>query len=130
MNKNHDVEVTVRIRLLKYFKGLVFGLSIAVWASAPASAAPFADTIYTGGDILTLNDSLPTAEALAVKGDTILAVGAQADIVRLHRGASTETVNLAGKTLLPGFLDAHSHYFSSLTIANQANVYAPPAGPG
>jgi hypothetical protein len=37
---------------------------------------------------------------------------------------------LAGKTLLPGFLDAHSHYFSSLTVANHLNVYAPLAGPG
>ena len=36
----------------------------------------------------------------------------------------------AGKTLLPGFLDAHSHYISSLSVANQAKVYAPPAGPG
>ena len=39
-------------------------------------------------------------------------------------------VDLGGKTLLPGFLDAHSHYISSLTVANQVNVYAPPAGPG
>jgi hypothetical protein len=37
---------------------------------------------------------------------------------------------LAGKTLLPGFLEAHSHYFSSLTVANHLNVYAPLAGPG
>jgi predicted amidohydrolase YtcJ len=39
-------------------------------------------------------------------------------------------VDLGGKALLPGFLDAHSHYFSSLTVANQVNLYAPPAGPG
>ena len=39
-------------------------------------------------------------------------------------------MDLAGKTLLPGFLDAHSHYIKSLTVANQVNVYAPPAGPG
>ena len=39
-------------------------------------------------------------------------------------------VDLAGKTLLPGFLDPHSHYINSLTMANQVNVFAPPAGPG
>ena len=39
-------------------------------------------------------------------------------------------VDLGGKALLPGFLDAHSHYISSLTVANQVNLYAPPAGPG
>lgn len=39
-------------------------------------------------------------------------------------------VDLAGKTLLPGFLDPHSHYINALTVANQVNVFAPPAGPG
>ena len=39
-------------------------------------------------------------------------------------------IDLAGKTLLPGFLDPHSHYINSLSVANQVNVYAPPSGPG
>jgi predicted amidohydrolase YtcJ len=39
-------------------------------------------------------------------------------------------VDLAGKTLVPGFLDPHSHYFNSITVANQVNIFAPPAGPG
>ena len=39
-------------------------------------------------------------------------------------------VDLGGKTLMPGFLDAHGHYISALTVANQVNLYAPPAGPG
>jgi predicted amidohydrolase YtcJ len=89
-----------------------------------------ADTISTGGDIVTVNDSKPTAEALAVKGGKIVAVGTRADVEKAHKGASTQVVDLAGKVLLPGFLDAHSHYISSLTVANQVNVYAPPAGPG
>ena len=49
---------------------------------------------------------------------------------KAHKGAATRIVDLGGKALLPGFLDAHSHYFSSLTVANQVNLYAPPAGPG
>jgi predicted amidohydrolase YtcJ len=39
-------------------------------------------------------------------------------------------VDLQGRALLPGFLDAHSHYINSLLVANQAKLYAPPAGPG
>jgi len=39
-------------------------------------------------------------------------------------------VDLAGKALLPGFLDGHSHYINSLLVANQAKLYAPPSGPG
>jgi predicted amidohydrolase YtcJ len=54
----------------------------------------------------------------------------RADIERDHRGTATKLVDLGGKALLPAFIDAHSHYVSSLTVANQAKVYAPPAGPG
>ena len=89
-----------------------------------------ADTIYTGGEIVTVNDTQPSAEALAIKGGKILAVGTRSDVERTHKGANTKVVDLGGKALLPGFLDAHSHYISSLTVANQVNVYAPPAGPG
>jgi len=89
-----------------------------------------ADTIYTGGEIVTVNDRQPSAEALAVKAGKIVAVGMRADVEKAHKGASTTVVDLGGKALLPGFLDAHSHYISSLTVANQVNLYAPPAGPG
>ena len=98
--------------------------------AAPAPLAAAADTIYTGGDIVTINDAQPAAEAVAVKDGKILAVGARADIERAHKGPATKVVDLAGKTLLPGFLDPHSHYINSLSVANQVNVYAPPAGPG
>lgn len=89
-----------------------------------------ADMIYLGGDIITVNDAQPAAEALAVKDGRILAVGSRANIEAAHAGAATTVVDLAGKTLLPAFIDAHGHYISALSVANQAKVYAPPAGPG
>ena len=89
-----------------------------------------ADTIYVGGDIVTVNDALPTVEALATRDGLILAVGGRAAIESAHKGATTNIVDLGGKTLLPAFIDAHSHYVSALSAANQAKVYAPPAGPG
>jgi predicted amidohydrolase YtcJ len=88
-----------------------------------------ADTIYTGGEIVTIDDANPTAEAVAVKDGRILAVGG-ADIVEKFRGPQTRDVDLDGKTLLPGFIDPHSHYINSISVANQVNVFAPPAGPG
>ena len=94
--------------------------------TAPQPQIDAAETIYLDGDIVTVNDKQPTAEALAVKGGKILAVGARADVEKAHKGAGTQVVDLGGKALLSGFMDAHSHYFSSLTVANQANVYAPP----
>ena len=99
-------------------------------AGMAVATAPQADTIYTGGDIVTVNDAQPNAEALAVKDGRILAVGSLAGIEKAHKGAATKVVDLAGRTLMPGFLDAHSHYISSLSVANQAQVYAPPSGPG
>ena len=107
----------------------LLGASV-VTLSIATQAADVADMIYTGGDIVTINDAQPSAEALAVKDGRILAVGMRTTIEKHHKGSTTKTVNLGGKTLLPGFLDAHSHYFSSLTVANQVNVYAPPTGPG
>ncbi len=89
-----------------------------------------ADTIYTGGSIITVNDAQPTAEAVAVKSGKILMVGSTADVEKARKGAATQIVDLTGKTLVPGFLDPHSHYINSLSVANQVNIMAPPAGPG
>jgi predicted amidohydrolase YtcJ len=105
-------------------------VSACAEAPAPVSGAAAADTLYVGGDVVTIDDARPFAEALAVKDGKILAVGTRAALEQAHKGAATQVVDLAGKTLLPGFLDAHSHYFSALSVANQVNLYAPPAGPG
>ena len=58
----------------------------AVEKTGDAAAAQAADTIYTGGDIVTVNDAQPTAEALAVKDGKILAVGARAEVEKAHKG--------------------------------------------
>jgi predicted amidohydrolase YtcJ len=105
---------------------------VGVFLIAGCERAPLdtADTIYVGGDIITIVDAQPSAEALAVKDGKILAVGKRAGIERAHKGPDTSMVDLGGKALLPGFLDAHSHYINSLMVANQAKLYAPPSGVG
>jgi predicted amidohydrolase YtcJ len=105
-----------------------FVATLLIWVNA--ARAQVADAIYHGGEIITVDDKNPTAQAVAVKDGKILALGPPAAIERAHKGATTKLVDLSGKTLLPAFIDAHSHYFNSLTVANQVNVYAPPAGPG
>ncbi len=97
---------------------------------AAAEPAVVADTIYAGGDIVTMNDKQPSVEAMAVKDGKIIAVGSKAEVEKAHKGSKTTMFDLGGRTLLPGFIDAHSHYYSSLSVANQVNVYPPPAGPG
>lgn len=89
-----------------------------------------ADTIYVGGDIVTMDDGNPAVHALAVRAGRITAVGDRTDVVAAQQGPATDIVDLGGATLLPGFVDPHSHYINSLSVANQVNVFAPPAGPG
>ena len=85
-----------------------------------------ADTIYTG-NIITMDDVQPKAEAVAVKDGKILAVGSRI-AVNEHAGPATATVDLGGKTMLPGFLDGHSHFINAVRMAKWANVSAPPVG--
>jgi len=72
--------------------------------------AQVADMLFSGGDILTMRGPAPEyVESLAVKDGTILFAGALAD-ARRHVGPETKTVDLAGRTLLPGFIDTHGHF--------------------
>ena len=68
----------------------------------------FADLIISGGTILTQDPSQPRAQALASKGEYILAVGA-ADDVAAYRGPQTRLIDLGGRTAIPGIVDAHAH---------------------
>ena len=87
------------------------------------------DVVYLGGDIITMDDENLVVEAVAVKDGKIAAVGTKADILTMS-GAATRIVDLQGKTMLPGFIDGHSHFFQALMIADYVNVSAPPVGPG
>lgn len=89
-----------------------------------------ADTIFSGGSILTMAGPTPVyVEALAIDDGKIIAAGTREDVLQT-KGDTTKFVDLDGKTLLPGFIDAHSHYINSLLVANQCKLYAPPSGPG
>ncbi len=88
---------------------------------------PTADLIFSGGPIVTVDDANPTAEALAVKDGRILAVG-DLDEVAGHAGADTRRVDLAGRTLAPGFIDGHAHVNQFGSQAVGANLLAPPDG--
>src|SRR5262249_22203573 len=97
-------------------------------ATATQAVEPTAERIFRGGTIVTVSESVVIAEAVAVAGGKIIAVGSDADVMA-HMGDRTEVTELDGKTLIPGFIDPHSHFISSLAMADQANVSAPPVGP-
>jgi predicted amidohydrolase YtcJ len=87
-----------------------------------------AERIFHGGPILTMEAGLPRVEALAVAQGRILAVGSEAEVMA-RRGDGTEVVDLAGRALLPGFIDAHGHFANALQVVDWANIQRPPAGP-
>ena len=79
--------------------------------SAVADGRPDpADTIFINGNIYTVSERQPHAEAIAVKGDRIVFVGANADVQKF-RDDRTRVVDLAGKTVVPGLTDSHCHIF-------------------
>lgn len=104
---------------------VAFILALLVLGCKPAGLGEQADIIYVGGPIVTMNDAQPSVEALAVKDGKILATGAKADIETLYKGRMTKVVDLAGKTLMPGFIDGHAHAQQFGAQAIGANLLAP-----
>lgn len=76
-----------------------------------AQSKPAAELIITNAKIWTVDKSLPTAQAVAVIGERIVAVGSNAEI-DAWRGPATRVIDAGGKLLLPGFNDAHVHFVS------------------
>ena len=84
--------------------------------------------VYRNGTILTMDSGGSQAQALAVRGETILAVGSDAEIMALA-DPHTVVTDLRGRTMLPGFIDGHSHFVSAgLMAATQLDLSSPPVG--
>lgn len=114
---------------------LADGSAVDAWAylreqnaSALSSGAPVvADRIWIGGPILTMVDDAMRAEALAEKDGVIIGVGDTDDVMGFQ-GSETEVIDLAGRTMIPGFVDAHGHVFMIGIQALSANLLPAPDG--
>lgn len=84
-------------------------LAWCVYAQAQKSST--ADLILRNGHIYTSNPKQPWAEALAIRGNRIVAVGSQSDIMRLQSSRS-QVVDLGGRMAMPGIIDSHIHFLS------------------
>lgn len=111
-------------------RGFVRG-ALACTAALSASGLPAfaADDgkptyIFRGGKVYTQNPAMPWAEAVAVKGKTILAVGTNAEIDAL-KGPSTEIVELSGRLLMPGFVEGHIHPFLGAFLTSGVDLQVP-----
>src|SRR5215471_13291835 len=85
--------------------GVLQAMTIATFMRAQQSAP---DLILSNGKIVTVDERFSIAQAVAVRGDRIVAVGANADISRLS-GSGTRRIDLRGRTVIPGLIDNHMH---------------------
>lgn len=106
---------------------LSFAIVTSIGAAQAASTQQVADSIWSGGPILTMNDKAMRAEAVAVADGKILAVGKRSEVMKL-KGSGTQMVDLKGQTLVPGFVDAHGHIVVGGLQALSANLLAAPDG--
>jgi predicted amidohydrolase YtcJ len=94
---------------------LALAAAVAALAAVPLRdatqqpASPAADLVLTNGKIVTVEDSLSEAQAIAIAGDRIAAIGSSADIKR-HTGPKTQVIDLKGQLVIPGFIEGHGHF--------------------
>jgi predicted amidohydrolase YtcJ len=85
-----------------------FGFCIAIFLFASCSRKQAADLVVHHAKVYTVDSTFTIAEAFAVKGGKILAVGKNDEIQNKYEGA--EVIDAAGKSIYPGFIDAHAHF--------------------
>ena len=88
---------------------IVPGAVLLVAASAPPAGVSPASLVLKGGRIVTVDEARPEAQAMAIRGDRIAAVGSDEEIAR-YVAPSTQVVDLKGALAVPGLIDAHAHF--------------------
>jgi predicted amidohydrolase YtcJ len=100
---------------------LAFAVFLLVTGGCRRSVEP-ADLVLLNGDIYTVDPAAPRAGYLAVRGDTLVAVGEKGSEAARYIGPATRVIDLAGKFVLPGIIDAHVHFNRAGALINDANL--------
>ena len=93
---------------VKWFGAIGCLLAARGWAAEVPAVAP-ADLVLTGGKVETMDAERPRAEAVAIRGDRIAAVGSTQEIAAFV-GTGTRVIQLDGKLVIPGFIEGHGHF--------------------
>ncbi|WP_405241390.1 amidohydrolase [Lentisalinibacter salinarum] len=101
---------------------------VAGTATGAAAGAEPAELILSGGTIVTLTDPTLQAGAVAIRNGRIQAVGTAEDIAAAWQGPGTVVRELGGRTVLPGFIDAHGHFLQVGFLAQSASLLPRPDG--
>jgi predicted amidohydrolase YtcJ len=106
----------------KVFGRVILSGLILLCLAACRRSVPPADLVLRGGTIYTVNPALPRAAYLAVRGNTIVAVGGSEKEAGKHIGPATRVIDLQGKFAVPGIIDAHVHFDRAGALINDANL--------
>jgi predicted amidohydrolase YtcJ len=91
--------------------GILLSMATVLAAASPAAAQNTADLVLTNGKVVTMDPDRPQAEAIAIRGDRILAIGSSREM-QAYAGPKTRVLDLGGKLAIPGFIEGHGHYTS------------------
>jgi predicted amidohydrolase YtcJ len=92
--------------------------TVASPALAQTTTSRFADVVFVNGRFATLDSNNSTATAVAVRDEKFLAVGSNEDVMR-HAGPGTRRVDLEGRTVVPGLIDAHTHPMETIYLKEE-----------
>jgi hypothetical protein len=113
----------LRVTRLRVVAAFAVGVAVVVWIARPP-----ARTVYVGGPVFTMDAESRVVEGLAVEGDRIAAFGSDREVRAWAETKRARVVELEGRALLPGFVDAHSHFPAAGVGAIAADLNAPPIG--
>ena len=112
---------TRKMKTRRRYSRLVLLCSWLFAQSLLAQSQPSADLIVRNAKVWTVDKTNPTAQAVAVLGDRIVAVGTNADLEAWH-GARTRVIDAGGQRLLPGFNDSHVHFVDGGLALDQVQL--------
>ena len=88
---------------------------------APEADVDYADTVITSARVYTVDDASPWAESVAIRGDRVIAIGSNTATAELI-GPDTRQIDAAGRLVMPGFVDSHTHIFAGSFSAQRINL--------
>ena len=111
---------------LSVLAAFLLGVYVLFQIATRPPEAP-AHQVFVNGEVLTMDPANAIAEAVSVRGERIEAVGSSEEILAMT-GPETEVYDLRGRTLMPGFVDAHGHFPGSGLVIVAADLNSPPIG--
>ena len=101
--------MSLNIRVFRAFCGQLIFVAISWAAAYDGLAVEPADLVLRGGTVVTQDDRRPEAQAIAIRGELLVAVGSDKEIEPLI-GPQTRVIDLRGRTAMPGFIEGHGHF--------------------